>query len=304
MSELSALAKTQLLDHHLWVAEGASEVDKSKKKEYSLRKHLIAGIIECAHQHVLCCGEAHGAFEKLVSNGVEIVDALQRALLRTPTGTPSDWNFWQHERNPLHIIAAGRIPNTPSYIVEGCATRYLELPYRVPSLERVIVDVLIAVEMYSYGEEMVAPEPDYLSGLAPRSPLRERHELLSYLRGNLISGVVLLGAAFLVHNFAHHVIGQLTADWIAVCLAALFVLGLSLSTLFLPNHLRQQYKSRKIVRKLMTTLVRTYSELGSEGALSARRIREAVTMAASDGVVWPGPLYAILDDNIARCGRL
>ena len=48
----------------------------------------------------------------------------------------------------------------------------------------------------------------------------------------------------------------------------------------------------------------TYSELPPGVAVSTRRLREAASMAADAGVVWPAPLYAMLDDNIARTGRL
>jgi hypothetical protein len=51
-------------------------------------------------------------------------------------------------------------------------------------------------------------------------------------------------------------------------------------------------------------MIHVYSELGSEGALSTKRIREVVSRAGDGGVVWPGPLYAILDDNIGRIGLL
>jgi hypothetical protein len=47
-----------------------------------------------------------------------------------------------------------------------------------------------------------------------------------------------------------------------------------------------------------------YGELNSNGPISARRLLERLKSASEKGVVWPAPLYALIDDVMARTGRL
>ncbi len=188
--------------------------------------------------------------------------------------------------------------------LESSASAYLALPYRAPLLERTLIDVLIALEMYSYGEEMLSPRPTYLRWLPARSPLHQSHALVSYLSTVFWNGLILLGLAYLAMNLFAPLFGTTAANWISGFSIGLFLLSFILGTLFLPFNWRQQSKGRRKVRELMMAMVRAYAELGSEGSLSTKRVREVVSKAADIGVVWPGPLYAILDDNLAKTGRL
>jgi hypothetical protein len=77
-----------------------------------------------------------------------------------------------------------------------------------------------------------------------------------------------------------------------------------ITTIALPFEWREQAKSRGDTWKCIRAMVDTYFELRSEGIVSAQRIREVAVKAADIGVAWPGPLFAILDDNIARTGKL
>ena len=77
-----------------------------------------------------------------------------------------------------------------------------------------------------------------------------------------------------------------------------------MSTIFLPWSWRHQYKVRREVIEKLRMMDQTYSERPPGVAVSTRRLREAASMAADAGVVWSAPLYAMLDDNIARTGRL
>jgi hypothetical protein len=54
----------------------------------------------------------------------------------------------------------------------------------------------------------------------------------------------------------------------------------------------------------MLRMTATYGELADGGVVSTRRLREVASSAADAGVVWPGPLFAVLDDNISRGGKL
>jgi hypothetical protein len=58
------------------------------------------------------------------------------------------------------------------------------------------------------------------------------------------------------------------------------------------------------VRKLIEAMLTTYTGLDGDGTVSSRRIREVAAKAGDAGVVWPAPLFALLDDNIGRSGGL
>jgi hypothetical protein len=47
-----------------------------------------------------------------------------------------------------------------------------------------------------------------------------------------------------------------------------------------------------------------YNELRSDGPISAEYIRDRAKQATDEGVVWPAPLFALLDDTVRRTGRL
>lgn len=128
--------------------------------------------------------------------------------------------------------------------------------------------------------------------------------LRRYIGGQFWGGVILLGLAFLVGTYGPHIIGDTASMWIAGILAGLFVLDLVIATITLPFAWRHQRKGKKQVRDLMVAMAHTYGELSGSGDVSTRRLREVAGKAADAGVVWPKPLFLILDDNIARLGRI
>jgi hypothetical protein len=56
--------------------------------------------------------------------------------------------------------------------------------------------------------------------------------------------------------------------------------------------------------KLTQQMSICYSALDSHGTISAPHVRESLAVSAQKGVVWPAPLYALLDDVMARGGKL
>ena len=86
--------------------------------------------------------------------------------------------------------------------------------------------------------------------------------------------------------------------------AVLYLLGLALTTALLPLVWRRHAKNVKRVKSLMTEMLGCYSELVSDGPVSARRVLKQLKVAADKGVAWPAPLYALLDDVMVRTGRL
>jgi hypothetical protein len=62
-------------------------------------------------------------------------------------------------------------------------------------------------------------------------------------------------------------------------------------------------KARQNVRDILSAINMVDNELRSDGPISAQHIRDRANSAAQIGVGWPAPLFAMLDDTIARTGR-
>ena len=173
-----------------------------------------------------------------------------------------------------------------------------------------LVDALIAVEMFAFAHETVpadtgSPEATVRRsiGLSAKSALEERHVFKSFLVGQLAAAALLLGIAFVVGVPLRSVVGNVVADGSVGILVGLWLLLLVGDTILLPFRWKSQKKARNNLRGLILAMTHTYEEL-AHGSVSTRRVREVATKAADSGVVWPGPLFAILDDNIARGGSL
>jgi len=158
------------------------------------------------------------------------------------------------------------------------------------------------MELYAYGDEMLNEET---FGLFPaRSPLRQRHALLGYLRGQLVNGVVFGGmAALAMWGSSGGWIGLGTAEWISGVCGFLFLALASVSTFALPFWWLAQAKARRNVRKLLSIMTTLYNEQRSDGPISAQYVRDRAVDASKQGVVWPAPLFALLDDVNSRTGR-
>ena len=239
--------------------------------------------------------------ETLLNDGLGIVRSLRWALVRDETENPSP-NFWDNNARPVEKIKAKQVPYIDRSGLEAVVGEYLALPYRSQALDRFLIRVLIAMELYAFGDEMLNEET---FGLFPaRSPLRQRHALLGYLRGQLINGVLFGGIAALAWWANSSGLIELgTAEWITGVCGFLFLAFASVSTFALPFWWLAQAKARRNVRKLLSTMSTLYNEQRSDGPISAQYVRDRAVDASKQGVVWPAPLFALLDDIISRTGR-
>jgi hypothetical protein len=302
-------ARRKVLESALYIGKPTQEA-LTLQRGYSLRKALVTDVAQAALQHCLAIGQDVNAFRDLAGSGVGIVNSLESSLTQNKQFDLSEnakhefnWNFWTHEERPVVTIKAQKFPYIERLGIEEAATSYLELPYRAPLLERTIVDILIALELYAFSKEMLEKPPDGLRW-ATRSPLQQKHALRRYLGAQFWAGLIFLGLAYLVAAYGPTVISETASGWIAGTFVVLFFLDLLVSTVFLPFAWRNQRRSKRKVRDLMIAMAHTYSELSGDGQVSTRRLREVAAHAADTGVVWPKALFLILDDNIARTGRI
>ncbi|KRR21403.1 hypothetical protein CQ14_07075 [Bradyrhizobium lablabi] len=270
-------------------------------KNSGLYGFLLKKMAKAASDYVLSKNIGPRDFEDNLNEALGIVRSLRYAFVRDGSDNPSP-NFWDNTANPIHKIRAKQVPYIDRSGLECAVDDYLALPYRSQALDRFLVRALIAVELYAFGDEMLNEKP--LFGFPARSPLKQSHVLLGYLRALLLNAVLLGGiAALALWAASKGWIGETAAGWTTGICVALFVLLSALSTFGLPFAWRRQIKARREVSKLLLAMNTIYSELKSDGPISAQYIRDRSSSAAQDGVVWPAPLFAMLDDIIARTGR-
>ena len=277
------------------------EDDRQKPISRTLCSYQLQEMAKAASEYAVAQNIDPDDFEiDVLPGALAVVQNLRSALVQ-------DWkdkttlDFWDNHGRPLDKIKANKVPYIDRSSLEGVVDDYLALPYRSRAMDRLLVGVLVAVEFYAYGDEMMNEKT---FGFPARSPLKQSHVLLAYLRGLLINAVFFGGvAALALWAAAKGWIGENSAGWTSGICVALFLLLGAISTVALPFSWYSQAKARRNVRNLLLAMNTIYSELRSDGPISAQHIRERVSSAAEEGVVWPAPLFALLDDIVARTGR-
>jgi hypothetical protein len=226
---------------------------------------------------------------------------LRSALVRDWSDKSLD--FWDSHSSPIDKIKADKVPYIDRSSLESVVGDYLALPYRCQAMDRILVRVLIAMELYAFGDEMMNERTFGL--FPPRSPLKQLHVFLAYLRGQIVNGVFFAGvAALALWASSSGWVSKSGALWISGICVFLFLLFGAISTLALPFAWHKQANARQQIAKLLSTMAIIYNELKSDGPISAQYIRDRANNAAQEGVVWPAPLFALLDDIItSRTGR-
>ena len=285
-----------------WMVNSAlGEDDRQKPISRSLYSYQLEEMAKAALDHAITKAIDPDDFEfAALDSGLEVVQRLRWALVQEPDDKTLD--FWDKHTRPLDRIKGGNVPYIDRSSLESVVDDYLALPYRSRAMDRLLVKVLVAMEFYAFGDEMMN-EKYSLFGFHP-SPLKQRHVLLAYLRGLLVSAIFFGGiVALALWTGSEGWIGEIAAGWTSGISVTLFLLLGAISTFALPFAWHTQVKARGNVRNLLLAMNTIYSELRSDGPISAQHIRDSANSATQIGVLWPGPLFAMLDDVIARTGR-
>ena len=238
----------------------------------------------------------------LLSEAINIIYSIHSSFVEY-TNTSSGVSkipkyFWTHKNDPLRQIQKRDIPYIDRSELEGAAKLYLESPVRAQAVDRLLVDGLVAAELFAFGNETLNPYFVFAS------PVKQSHALWAYIKGQFWN-VVLFGGiiAFTVWLKSKSVIGDTATAWAIGIIIGIFLLLLVISTISMPRIWRHQAKMRRQTSKILEDMIGVYSDLKSDGPISANHIRLRAQKAADDGVKWPAPLFALLDDIIARTGR-
>lgn len=215
--------------------------------------------------------------------GLDVVETLAMAV------NPSWWDrtedqpilSWRHHHGPMLAHKKKRMdPYIILHEVQDGAAAYLALPYRVDALDRLLIDMLIAAEMFAFFDEM---QPQFKQRLPT---------ILSWLWGNLKSLAIGLAVAGVLVWLAPN---STVALWIAGIIALLTLLGTALSIVLFPFFYPAVRIQRQKFNATVMSMINAYSTLGGSPA-SLPHVRKMVDRATDAGVVWPAALMALLDD--------
>lgn len=188
--------------------------------------------------------------------------------------------MWHHISRPILVQKRRGDPYIEREAAYSAASDYLHLPYRVNTLDRKLVDLLIAHEMFTYADEM-------------QSVLRSRMPLIpKWILNNLASLVIGLGMAgfMLWLGGPSIVIGVLAA-----ISAGLTVIAVLYSLVMFPFAYPDIRRQTKQVRDLIDAMERTYATLNGSPT-STKHLSEQVTRATEIGVIWAPALIVLIED--------
>ncbi len=256
---------------------------------------------KAAVQHALEAGvDPDYDLDNLIERGASLVRDLHTALGGNERTGADRQLVWVHISSPLERVRQDRSPVMDRISLEWIVQGYLDLPYRVPSLDRLLVDVMVALEMFAFADE--ASGNKVMSGGGP-SPLKLR-PIRSFVLGQVSNLVVagIIGAL----AYAASLLGIYPSSWLpgtCVVLGLLYLLLCAVAVVMFPRYWLAATKARKLALALITQMTGVYSELNAHGPISSRHIERRAQEAASVGISWPAPLFALLDDINARLGR-
>jgi hypothetical protein len=265
-----------------------------------------ARAIEAVSRAALAYSELSGEkLQNLLAIGMRLVRSLQFATNpQFEERGEEALTFWSHRHDPLIDVLSKQTPVLNRWELEPLVGEYLELPYRCTTLDRTLVDVLLALETYQYADEMLNEDVTLFVD-PPRSPLKRTHPLVGWLMSLGICALLLIALCAAVYGL--HRLNVLSDDWAAGAYAlfgVLFLLAMGWTTVMTPLLWVKHSRSVRKVRQLMGLMAGTYRELETYGPVSVAHLRQRMAAGDAEGIRWPGPLYALLDDIASRSGRL
>jgi hypothetical protein len=281
------------------------ETSAKKHPEYSLRYRLLDEITKDSISKV---SEADPRRYRDIHDKLYEAEDLVSQLCQAATSCESDWDkreqldFWNHAVHPAYEIKKKTYKLNLKNEVEGVASYYLSQPLRGQLFDRTLVDMLIALELYQFADEMI--HPFRFPGLPVTSPLKQPHPLWLFIRDNAIVTAVLGGIGWAAGAaMADYRIGDWGGWVIGICFV-LWIINAGWSVIALPFVWKRWAKARKKALELLEGMLSTYARMQSDSVISASHVLDGVKTSSAVGVAWPSPLYVVLEDVIVRGGRL
>ncbi len=204
--------------------------------------------------------------------------------------------------------------------VAGVADKYLQQDLRSPKFEALLVDALVAREVYAFGEELKQNPSRYMKRLSFNMLAVAMDETEAYdeAKGNfdklawawmkrrlkwaIIRAALLYGVPIAVVWIAA-VNNRGGVAFAAGAFVAVLVAYRLLSWVW--RNLRRLFKEPakeplEEAFELHGKMVRAYNELKDGTSSSPQRVREVLTKIADEGAAWDPRVFSVLDAAIAR----
>jgi hypothetical protein len=238
--------------------------------------HALAALSRAALDQSVRRNLDRDRFIDLLRAGFGVIGTLQEEMV----WPDKDGKFalWSHQPGLLTMLQKGVLPTFYRATIEGLVTSYIKLPYRSIEIDRLFVDLLMAMEIAAFVDQMsIYILPKWQIGSAA---------------ARFTVNIVFWGGLTAIAQG----LGFINGTWAMIGYFAAIVIGF----LDLKNFGRAGVK----VRDLTGTMLLCYNAMKSAGPISAAHIREMLASSAQKGVVWPAPLFALIDDVLARGGKL
>ncbi len=244
------------------------------------------------------------AFETLMGNTLIVFARLTHALRTTKVDDRYPW-YWTHIPDALERARRDDLAPAHRFNLEETATAYLELPFRSAFMDRLLVDTLVAEELFGHiraADQAIRPQSlrrkhETLTQRLERSPLAAYAAIrLRFLLTVLVAAYILLEAV--PHARAlHRPLDPVLMTW----------LSLGLLSVGLPQLIAGWFRlarDRKTFTAGLALRLNLYHELDSDGAISAAHLMHRARASSDAGATWPGALFLLLDDSLCRDGKL
>lgn len=214
------------------------------------------------------------------------------------------WQLWRHQQFDFKAIKKGEVPYIDRYSLAHAVESYLKLPIKNRNIDRMLVDALVAAELFAFAEQMLHA-PALLKDLST-SPLVRSHPLWRFVKSRAISFIflVVIPIGLLVGSVKLFDIQEAWPLFVGSGFAGLWCLGFLVGLLALPSIWISESRKKKKVSDLLDAMNIVYTEIGGGNIVSAKYIRERLIKTTDKGAIWPSELYPLLDDIIERSGTM
>lgn len=237
-------------------------------------------------------------FDKHLSEAVEPIENLRWCFPNA--GEDADGRVWSHRPFLLSDVRGKLLPEFSRYEIEQAAGAYIKGRVKTPTVDRLFVDLLIALEFAQFADSQInAP---HIPVLAPS--VLKRKPIVEWFLNRIVAAV--LGLVGYSIFWGLSVIGVFPEDWlwlVGLILVGLFLLEAAWAAIVLPKFWLTVRKVQRNVGEVLNQMSGTYAALASDGPISAQHVKGLVDRSTEAGVVWPAPLHVLLEDITARGGR-
>jgi hypothetical protein len=277
------------------------EIDPKKSAPSSQYAWFLFSMGRAASEYARNAALSWDDFDNLLCDALDVVSNLRLCFFNYED---KDVQLWAaHDPDPIAQLEAKKCPGWDKESLASVAGEYLALPFRCQVIDRFLVRVLVGTEMYGFGNSVLNPsEYEYFDTFRN---LRLGHLTRIFVYTNVFWAVLFCGisALGLILNFVGAISGQ-SAWRIALSCGVLFLI-FALKSVFIdfPRAYRNQSEMMGKIMNMLHEMARLYHEVSLDGPMSAAYLRDRAFEVAKLNVVWPAPLFAVLDDIIARGGR-